>query len=155
MDKTLKKVLIADVIAIFLAIGFFFTFFLLYPHFAFVPAGKFFKVFPEYDIPIEEIEYIEVSCWDDVNMITTMRKLNDNETMQYIEKLNNMKLRINWIKKLRDEKMKVGNDYLVVFHKKNGEVLTLHIKYEGDPTREQRINDSYYYGESKNNGFWT
>lgn len=86
--------------------------------FAFVPAGKFFKVFPEYDIPIEEIEYIEVTCWDDVNMITTMRKLNDNETMQYIEKLNNMKLRINWIKKLRDEKMKVGNDYLVVFHKK-------------------------------------
>lgn len=84
-----------------------------------------------------------------------MRKLNDNETMQYIEKLNNMKLRINWIKKLRDEKMKVGNDYLVVFHKKNGEVLTLHIKYEGDPTREQRINDSYYYSESKNNGFWT
>ena len=117
---------------------------------SFLPSKEIYKVFPEYDLEINDIEYIETGyggLYGDYDY--GMRTLSDEGAKTYIEEFRKVKVNLKWTEELdmrfKGEKHRLGGDYVVAFHLKNGEIRKLYINVNGNPLMKQRINDTNYY----------
>lgn len=146
MKKKIKTTIILSiVIIIFLTM--FFGFYAYFPKLAFLPSRKFFKVFPEYDIPIEEIDYIEAGELVGVEHRYVSHILSAPE--KYMEQLEESRVRANWIISIElfffNETYNIGTGgiYKVVFHKKDGSCKVLYLEFLYP--LHQRINGGKYF----------
>ena len=127
-----------------------FVFNILKDELSVLPSKAIYKVFPEYDLEINDIEYIETGyggLYGDYDY--GMRTLSDEGAKTYIEEFRKVKVNLKWTEELdmlfKDEKHRLGGDYVVAFHLKNGEIRKLYINVNGNPLVKQRINDTNYY----------
>ncbi len=147
--KKIRNILIW-IVVILILLTLFLTFFYHVPQAAFLPRRKFFKAFPEYNIPVDEIDYIEFGEYGSLGEYKTYSKISGEKATQYMEKLENSTVNLNWMVAIElgiiNEIHNFGTGFLyrVDFVKKNGERVSMYLTY-GDPGY-QRINGTAFYG---------
>lgn len=113
-----------------------------------LPAKAIYKAFPEYNLEITDIEYIETG-YKDTNGDFVMRTLSDEGAKTYIEEFRKAKVKLKWTEALdmhfKGEQHQLDGNNIVVFHLQNGEIRKLYINTKGNPFMKQRINDTNYY----------
>lgn len=127
-----------------------FVFNILKDELSVLPSKAIYKVFPEYDLEINDIEYIETGYWGLYGDYDYgMRTLSDEGAKTYIEEFRKVKVNLKWTEALdmhfKGEQHQLDGNNIVVFHLQNGEIRKLYINTKGNPFMKQRINDTNYY----------
>lgn len=155
MDKERVKKTVIRIVVIVVVLALLIAFYSTFPKTAFLlPTRSFFKVFPEYDIAAEDLDYIEVGYRN--KGVIELKRMTDSESKSYMEKLSKERVRFNWMTAigiaLGDSYYARAVEFKAVFHKKDGSIEELQLRFEGNPNLYQRINETNYYNVFGNSG---
>lgn len=126
---------------------------LMFPMTTGLPQKPFFEAFPEYNVPLQELEYIKFERKNGRTGFDVLRELKGQEMYEYMEYLSEQLVKCHWAVAIeqflfgRAYLIDSGSDYKITFGKKDGtsEVLVVSI---GKPIYERINHGAYYNGYS-------